>query len=546
MDEAVLRIVLQDAGTNLPTGAPGSATPPPLPPPPPPNNRLPPPPPPPPPPSLPPPNQPPPGSNNFDPVAEAQKRLEAEQRRAAIDAEYAKLNPPKPPPPFDPKEVARKRREAEQRRAQTDAAYKEEYGDDKPPKTQFDEILDVAAKFRGTIGGLAGTVVGSILDMVEEFRNAQVEVHRKRHEAQLLREAEIAALPVAEPANIPAALPAPPTLPYANPPAPPATLPPPMPPAPPPAGQGVPPTPPPNLPAPAAVIPPPNPGPQGAVAAPKAAATPMPAATATNAAGANVATATGGMAGAGAGLAATAGAAVPIVGAAMAAKEMADKINREIIDGIKGGIAAAGKFAAAAADANTDPSRPIALLGEAASNAGEKIDQYVPIVGKMAIVAGEAGKALATLMQAVDKTAERYAEYNPQIAQAQATAEIRQALGDMRRSREAGPELARYVQNQADLQQRFEDIKIKLLTRILAILNPVLQGIENAMSGAENIAGVIGTLTDPMGAIAKAITEITHMQRDDRLPNVDDPTDVILNLSNRTPDGQVPNINQLP
>lgn len=62
------------------------------------------------------------GTSTFDPVAEAQKRLEREQQRAAIDAEYAKLNPPVVTA-FDPVAEAQKRLKRDEQLAAIDAEY---------------------------------------------------------------------------------------------------------------------------------------------------------------------------------------------------------------------------------------------------------------------------------------------------------------------------------------------------------------------------------------------------------------------------------------
>lgn len=244
-----------------------------------------------------------------------------------------------------------------------------------------------------------------------------------------------------------------------------------------------------------------------------------------------------------------AGAAGPM-GMALMAKEIGEKINKEIVEGIKNTIGSASKIANLAASANADPAVPIAAFGDSLTRAGEKLDEnFIPIIGKVAIVGGEAAKALASFMQEVSRTADRYGEYNAQIAQAQAIAEVRQTLGDFRRAQEGGPQLARFVQNQADLQQRFEDIKIKLLTRILEVVNPILAGTELFVSGAQNIADAINTFAAPLTNISQGIARIAHVQEKAE-EDVVDPTEIILgrdqNGAFRFPGGQAGPINQLP
>lgn len=214
---------------------------------------------------------------------------------------------------------------------------------------------------------------------------------------------------------------------------------------------------------------------------------------------------------------------------ATALKEARDHYIKSVIGGIKGGIGTVGSIVSGIASPNADPSVAIRSMGEAASSAGEKIAQLVPEIGFVVVAFGETGKALAGLMQNLDKTAERYGEYSPQIAQQQAIADVRQTLGDLRRSREIGPELSRYVQVQADLQQKFEDIKIKLLTQILKVVNPILELLEKVVPSGEGIDNAINALALPLQAISIPLNILVslmpHPREEDR---VFDPTETIL------------------
>ena len=122
----------------------------------------------------------------------------------------------------------------------------------------------------------------------------------------------------------------------------------------------------------------------------------------------------------GEGAAAAAGPIGIAVATAIAVKVAVDQAVKEAIGEV-------GMVISSVASPSSDPAKPIAELGEAASKTGEKL----PVLGTAAIVAGESLKALASVMQALDKTAERYGQYSPQIAQAQAIAEVRQTIGDI-------------------------------------------------------------------------------------------------------------------
>lgn len=235
--------------------------------------------------------------------------------------------------------------------------------------------------------------------------------------------------------------------------------------------------------------------------------------------------------GAAEGMAGAAGAVGAVGAIVMAAKV----VNDAVVGSIRSTISTMGDVMRGIASPNNDPSVPIGALGDAASKAGEKVSMFVPTVGFMGVAAGEAAKSLSSLMQALDQTANKYGEYSPEIAQAQAIAEVNTTLGDMRRAQEVGPELARYVQVQGELQNKFEDIKIKLLVKILPAVTRILEIIEMATSAGEGIEKAVSALTQPLSSLASAAAEMVGMQQDDRAPDISDPTDAILGGPERIP-----------
>lgn len=222
-----------------------------------------------------------------------------------------------------------------------------------------------------------------------------------------------------------------------------------------------------------------------------------------------------------------AGAAGP-VGAVMAVKAAVDAVNEKVIGGIRSAVNGISGIANAIADSSADPSIPLSNVGDAASKAGEKISSVVPALGWMTVAVGETVSALGGFMRVLDKTVERYAEYSPQIAQAQAVAEIRQTMGDLRRSGEVSAAMTQYVMARADLQQKFEDIKVKLLNKIVPIASRILELIEAIMPSGQGIEtainGVGGTLTI-LSAVAE---ELVRMIGKATTPEVEDPTSQLL------------------
>lgn len=423
------------------------------------------------------------------------------ERRAGLEEWYAQqeqaiVEIAETEPLFDPMEEARKRRERERQKALIDDAYKQQYGGDES-ESFLTQTLKIAGEFRGTIGGFGGTIIGAALDLMASFQKAEVQAKEKKHKEQLLAEAK-AATPIDAKAaaqgatdiatkfnksgqewtdKLPGKSQIPGKLPVGN----------------------------------------------------------------TTSAAANVATgagaaAEGGMAGmlGGAGGMAAAGpigAVVAVVVATLGALNNA----------VKGAVSAVGGFAIAVADSSAHPSVAIGGLGDAATAAGDKLIYITPIIGLAASAFGESAKALSGFMQAIDKTIERYAEFSPEIAQSQAIAEIRQTMGDFRRAQEISNEMAQYTIAQADLQQKIEDIKIKILTKILPIATRILEVLEAILPSGEGIEAAIAVLSAPLTMLSTLAGELVGMQRDDRLPEVQDPTTLLndARFEQTAPDGQV-------
>ena len=149
---------------------------------------------------------------------------------------------------------------------------------------------------------------------------------------------------------------------------------------------------------------------------------------------------------------------------------------------VKSAMSGIGGILKGAASPDDDPSKAIEGLSSAVSSFGEKLPGPI---GQMAVAVGEAGKIFSGLMQSFTKQADKYAEYNPQIAQAQAMAEIRQVMGDMRRAQRSSGEIARFIEEQSKMQQQFEEIKMKIWMKILPIITAILQVLSRLLGVLE-------------------------------------------------------------
>jgi len=219
--------------------------------------------------------------------------------------------------------------------------------------------------------------------------------------------------------------------------------------------------------------------------------------------------------------------AMPQLGAASSALAAAGPIGLAIMvameaeKSLRGHARSIGNAGAAIANPDANPSRAVTEAGNAVA------ESFHGLIG----VSGELTASFGRIMQAVDATANRYAEFSPEISQAQAMVEVRHTMGEMRRAQEAGPELARYVQMQGELQQKFEDTKIKLLVQILPIVTAIMGYLEKAMSAGSDITQAITTLAGPLNSLCQLVDQWRGIQQDANRPPVDDPTNMIINLN---------------
>jgi hypothetical protein len=168
---------------------------------------------------------------------------------------------------------------------------------------------------------------------------------------------------------------------------------------------------------------------------------------------------------------------VAVAGAAaiaVAAFEAVKLIKNNLYSGITG----VGRLGASAISANADPSQSLMALGGAAKSASDAIFILNPPLSILGNVAAATTQSLASLMQALDGVVDRYKGLSGPLATATTQSEITQALGDVRRAQEVGPQLAQYVNARSDLQQNVEDTKIKLLEHMVPLVTKLVENID--------------------------------------------------------------------
>ena len=142
-----------------------------------------------------------------------------------------------------------------------------------------------------------------------------------------------------------------------------------------------------------------------------------------------------------------------------------------------GGIPSTTGAAQGAASGTTAAAGSVAGAAGAAAGAASAAG---PIIAAVAIAIIALVRIAEKIVAAIDRAENRYAQYSPQIAQAQALAEVQTTLNDMRRAQEIAPEMVKYIQSRADLENKWEDIKVKILTKLMPIITAIMDVLEGS------------------------------------------------------------------
>lgn len=130
---------------------------------------------------------------------------------------------------------------------------------------------------------------------------------------------------------------------------------------------------------------------------------------------------------------------------------------------------------APATPATTGSEQALDGVAAASTDAAKAMSSVVPVAGAVAValtaLAVELGKAA---YNEADRQANKYAEYSPKIAEAKALAEMREEMANMRRSQEAEDELSDFIQQQSEVQQKWEDVRVAIMKKVVPVLNAIL------------------------------------------------------------------------
>lgn len=193
-------------------------------------------------------------------------------------------------------------------------------------------------------------------------------------------------------------------------------------------------------------------------------------------------------------------------------------VVHEFQEGISSAVADVGHFGAAVLSASADTAQSVHTMGEGFTKAGEAVFVLNPGLSVLATTAGAVTQALSELMAAIDGLVDRYAQYSPGLAQAEAQAEVTQVVGDLRRSQQVAPDLVRYVEMRTELQQKFEEAKIRILERLMPSILDGMQALELILPYAENAAKNAITVADAVaneasGGLYGAVVAVLRILR---------------------------------
>lgn len=159
-----------------------------------------------------------------------------------------------------------------------------------------------------------------------------------------------------------------------------------------------------------------------------------------------------------------------------------------------------------------------------ASAMGNSAGAAAAALGGVVAVAAAVVVGFKALTAAMDTAVERYGGYSYDVSSAQADVEMKKVMNDMRRAEEHGPELAKYVVAQGQMQEKWEEAKIKLLMDIAPALEVIMEVLGNVAEGL----GTVVKLLNPVKAIGLSVSGLVQMKAEELLKDgeieVPDPT----------------------
>lgn len=223
------------------------------------------------------------------------------------------------------------------------------------------------------------------------------------------------------------------------------------------------------------------------------------------------------------GVAMMAAEAVPVIGAAIAAKQLIDDMfhegaerNRQFV---RGGVDASK------AVLSMDPQQQMQLAARGVESLADAASKASPALGMIAKPAAEFVMGVVELTGSVKSAAQRLAQFSPQLAEQGAQQEVQEIMREINRSGRFGPQMAATDSARFNLEQKVSDIADRLLPFVLKILEKIfalgergLSLVDDGFKGLLRLVDealievqAVGGLAANWGPIGDAIVEIRRL-----------------------------------
>jgi DNA-binding transcriptional regulator YiaG len=123
-------------------------------------------------------------------------------------------------------------------------------------------------------------------------------------------------------------------------------------------------------------------------------------------------------------------------------------------------------------------------------------------IGAAAIAAGASLKAFDT---ALAPLVDRFSKYSAAITGAEAQADLRRELNDMRRAEQAGPRFAEYLNAQSQMSETWEDIKTTIMNSLAPIMTTLAEIFKLLAPLAYVVAGPLMLIGEIIDLIRQAL-----------------------------------------
>ena len=190
------------------------------------------------------------------------------------------------------------------------------------------------------------------------------------------------------------------------------------------------------------------------------------------------------------------GGALPVIGAIVAAFEGVRRVTFRTID-------AMGNFTAALTSSVT-PAEIFQGTAQGLNELSAGLFYVNPLFGILGKTVATTIDVMGQITRNVDALVPRYAAFNAGIAQAQAQAEVREILGDLRRSRQLQGEMVAYIEAQSKFQQSFEELKTRFIGAFLPAITNIINGLNTIVAAIPGATADERLVQDPLETMIRA------------------------------------------